>query len=357
MDFAIESGPISSLTVSSRSIDRPNVALVVECIPGLPERQPAEFVFGLGCQFVSKLCQEERGPHPVMPVLISSMEELRGLADSLDDCDPHGQFLSDFTHDRLLTGFPRQRTAAGKPVAARRSPDDGNRSALSKDNCIGSSPLDIDLAMSANTEMRSLRWQFAHGEHHLQRIGIGQSVIATDLDQHGAAVCRQFFRVSERDHIIRPTVKKHRTRLHHSGRSPVLPFGAEQDELCEAAVDVHGHGPATGASHDDLRLMLIEFGLGRRNRRDEVIIVECRIDDVVAMVLQVRRLDATRNRVPAMKEEDFQRQLFLATIRQRARLWPEGNGINGVANGINGAMATCSATPYSAVIVGMMMSS
>ena len=323
MDFAIESGPISSLAVSSRSINRPNVALVVEGIPGLPERQPAEFVFGPGCEFVSKLCQEERGPHPVMPVLISSMEELRGLANSLDDCDPHGKFLSDFTHDRLLTGFPRQRTAAGKPVAARRSPDDGDGSACSKDHRIGSESLDIDVAWSPNTEMRSLRWQFAHGEHHLQRIGIGQSVIATDLDQHGAAVCRQFFRVSERDHIIRPTVKKHRTRLHRSGCTPILPCGAEQDELCEAAVDVHGHGPATGTSHNDLRLMLIEFRLGRRNRRDEVVIVECGIDDVVAVVLQVRRLDATRNRVPAMKEEDFQRPSLLATTHREVSLGSE----------------------------------
>jgi len=70
-------------------------------------------------------------------------------------------------------------------------------------------------------------------------------------------------------------------------------------------VDVHGNCTATGTSNHNLRLMLIEFSLGGRYSSGEIIVIECRIDDLVAVIFQVGRFDATRDRVPAVKEEDF----------------------------------------------------
>ena len=51
--------------------------------------------------------------------------------------------------------------------------------------------------------------------------------------------------------------------------------------------------------------MIVELGLSGRNRSRKIIVIQCRIDDVVIVILQVGRLDATRNRMPAVKEKDF----------------------------------------------------
>jgi hypothetical protein len=51
--------------------------------------------------------------------------------------------------------------------------------------------------------------------------------------------------------------------------------------------------------------VLIELGLGGRKSSGEVIVIQSRIDDFVAVVLQVGRFDAAWDRVPAVKEEDF----------------------------------------------------
>lgn len=65
-------------------------------------------------------------------------------------------------------------------------------------------------------------------------------------------------------------------------------------------VDVHGNCTATGTSNHNLRLMLIEFSLGGRYSSGEIIVIECRIDDLVAVIFQVGRFDATRDRVPPL---------------------------------------------------------
>lgn len=53
--------------------------------------------------------------------------------------------------------------------------------------------------------------------------------------------------------------------------------------------------------------MLVELSLGGHKSSVEVIVVKGWIYDLVAVILQVGRFDATRNRVPAVKEKDFQR--------------------------------------------------
>ena len=60
---------------------------------------------------------------------------------------------------------------------------------------------------------------------------------------------------------------------------------------------------ATGASDDNIRLVLVEFFLGGANSGIEVVVIKGRVDDGMAVVLQVRRFDAARNRVPAVEKE------------------------------------------------------
>ena len=49
--------------------------------------------------------------------------------------------------------------------------------------------------------------------------------------------------------------------------------------------------------------MPVELGLGRGKCGVEVV-VESRVDDLVAVIFQVGRLDAAWNRVPAVEEQD-----------------------------------------------------
>ena len=93
--------------------------------------------------------------------------------------------------------------------------------------------------------------------------------------------------------------------LHRPGRAVLLPRRAEQDELRIAAVDVHGDGPAPARPDDDLGLVLVELGLGDADGLGEVVVGQRRVDDLVAVVLQVGRLHAARDRVPAVEEEDL----------------------------------------------------
>lgn len=65
-------------------------------------------------------------------------------------------------------------------------------------------------------------------------------------------------------------------------------------------VDIHGDGPAKGNADHDIGLMLVELRLSGADNRLKVIVIENGGDDGVAVVLQVGRLNAARNRMPAV---------------------------------------------------------
>src|ERR1019366_5224406 len=62
---------------------------------------------------------------------------------------------------------------------------------------------------------------------------------------------------------------------------------------------------ASARSHDDLGLVLIELGLGDADGFGEILVGQLRIDDLVAVLGEEGRFDASRDRLPAVKEEDF----------------------------------------------------
>jgi len=63
--------------------------------------------------------------------------------------------------------------------------------------------------------------------------------------------------------------------------------------------------PATGTADDHIWLVLIVFRLSSADGSVEVIVVESRIDDCVAVLLQAGRFNAAGNGVPAVEEQDF----------------------------------------------------
>jgi hypothetical protein len=65
----------------------------------------------------------------------------------------------------------------------------------------------------------------------------------------------------------------------------------------------------------------VELGLGRGENGAEVVIIKGRIDDLVAVILQVARLDAARVRVPAVEEQDFHVVILCDGCR-----WPSRGG-------------------------------
>jgi len=54
-------------------------------------------------------------------------------------------------------------------------------------------------------------------------------------------------------------------------------------------------------------LVLVKGGLGCLKGRLEILVVQGRLDHFVAVGLEVRRLHAPYNRVPAVEVEDFHR--------------------------------------------------
>lgn len=52
-------------------------------------------------------------------------------------------------------------------------------------------------------------------------------------------------------------------------------------------------------------LMLVELGLGGRKSSGEIVVIKCRVDDLMAVLGEVGRFDATGDRVSAVEEEDF----------------------------------------------------
>ena len=50
--------------------------------------------------------------------------------------------------------------------------------------------------------------------------------------------------------------------------------------------------------------MLVKLGLGCGESSGEIFVGKFRVDDRVAVVLEIGRLDAARDRLPAVEEED-----------------------------------------------------
>lgn len=73
------------------------------------------------------------------------------------------------------------------------------------------------------------------------------------------------------------------------------PYFFQAGQSNGAAVDVHCHGPASARPHDDLRLMHVELFLGDADGLGEVVIGQLRVQNCVAVILEVGRLHAARD--------------------------------------------------------------
>jgi len=85
---------------------------------------------------------------------------------------------------------------------------------------------------------------------------------------------------------------------------PLLPGWAEQDEPGVPGVDAQGNGPAPRRADNHRRLVLVELGLGDPDGIGEIFVRQLGIDDLVAVLGQLRRLHAAWDRLPAVQEED-----------------------------------------------------
>ena len=81
-----------------------------------------------------------------------------------------------------------------------------------------------------------------------------------------------------------------------------------------AAADIHGDAPAPARPHDDLVPVRVELGLGDLDGLGEIYVRRRGVDDLVAVVFRVRRLDAADHRVSTVKEEGFQETVRLTPI-------------------------------------------
>jgi hypothetical protein len=130
-------------------------------------------------------------------------------------------------------------------------------------------------------------------------------MIVTYLDQRRPAVPRQIFRIIERNHVVGPAMQDHSVGLHRPDHPILLPCRAKQHELRITTDDVHGDGPTPARPNDNLRVVDVELGLGDSDGLGEVVVGQLRVENFVAVVFQLRRLHAARNRVPAVKEENL----------------------------------------------------
>ena len=105
-------------------------------------------------------------------------------------------------------------------------------------------------------------------------------------------------------------MKNDRDGLDLLGLTVFLPGWAEQDQRRLAPGKIHGDGSASARSDDYIRLMEIELGLSGAKRNVEVVVVQGRIDDLVAMLSEKGWLHAARNGPPAMQEENFHAALL-----------------------------------------------
>jgi hypothetical protein len=111
-------------------------------------------------------------------------------------------------------------------------------------------------------------------------------VVLSDFDQGGsgqAGFRYQVQRVFERHHVVGPGVKNLGAGLHRLGLPPVLPRWAEQHEPGRTRPQVHRDGPTPARPYHDLGLVLVKGCLGRLQRRLEVLVIQGRLDDLVAM--------------------------------------------------------------------------
>jgi hypothetical protein len=132
-------------------------------------------------------------------------------------------------------------------------------------------------------------------------------MILPDFDQGGfgqPAFCCSFNRVTEGHHVVGPGVKNLGPRLHRLGLPPFLPRRAEQDEPRRSRSQVHRHSPTPARTHHDLGLVLVEGYLGRLECQLEVVVVQGRLMNIVAVRSQVGRLHTPDTRVPAVEVED-----------------------------------------------------
>ena len=123
--------------------------------------------------------------------------------------------------------------------------------------------------------------------------------------------------VGKRHHVVGLGMQDDRAGLDRPGRTPSLPGRAEQDQRRRTDVDVHGDGTAPAGTDNDIGLMPVELGLGDADGGVEIVVGQGRVQDFVAVVLEVGRLDAARCRLPAVEEEDFHGPIVAA---QRNRL-------------------------------------
>ena len=80
--------------------------------------------------------------------------------------------------------------------------------------------------------------------------------------------------------------------------------GQSRTSGVDARVDVHGDGPTPAGADHNIGMMPVELGLGDPDGFVEIIVGQGRIQDLVAVVLEIGRLDAARCRLPAVEEED-----------------------------------------------------
>ena len=69
------------------------------------------------------------------------------------------------------------------------------------------------------------------------------------------------------------------------------------------SVDVHGYGPPAGTDND-IGPVLVELGLGDADGSIEIVVGQGRVQDFVAVVLEIGRFHAAWCRLPAVEEED-----------------------------------------------------
>lgn len=146
-------------------------------------------------------------------------------------------------------------------------------------------------------------------QHHLQRLWIDQSVIAPHLDQRRRrqpAVSNEFLTVGKWHNVVGLAVQDHGAGFHRPNCAVLLPGWAEQTSFASPlSIFI-----AATRSHYDLRLLLVVFGLGDADGRIKIFMRQRRVDDLLCVILQVRRFHAARHRLPTVEEEDFHRRSF-----------------------------------------------
>jgi hypothetical protein len=75
--------------------------------------------------------------------------------------------------------------------------------------------------------------------------------------------------------------------------------------LAPAVASLQGGDPSPARTHDDIRLALVECFLGSVESRLEVLAVQGRLDDLVVMGAEVRRLHSPDHRVAAVEVQKF----------------------------------------------------